>query len=156
MWKLPHCEMFRWLSVGRTSRGMSPRGRARRSSAPRLPGDVISAGDTRSLTLPRRQAGCSRVADLQLTQVTQASSVPLLAWAPTGGTPVASSKPAGTAQPPSQAGTQPGRAIVFMEPGKVTPGEASPAPKATENILLYVSVVVPVALWSSCSLRKSY
>lgn len=59
-WDCGNCAIAKcpagWLSVRRTSRGMSLRGRARRSFAPRLPGDVISAGNTRSLTLLRRQA----------------------------------------------------------------------------------------------------
>lgn len=46
--------------------------------------------------------------------------------------------------------------FVVLEPRKVTAREVFPAPKATENTLLYVSVVVPEAIWSSRSLRKSY
>lgn len=67
-----------------------------------------------------------------------------------------SSQPDGIAQPPSYAGTQLGGVIVVLEPRKVTPGEVSQASKATENTLLYVSIVVPESLWSSHSLRKSY
>lgn len=82
--------------------------------------------------------------------------MPLLRWAPAGGTPATSSKPAGVAQPPPQAGSQLGGVTVVLEQRKVTAGEVAPAPEATESTLLYVSVVVPEALWSSRSLRKSY
>lgn len=58
--------------------------------------------------------------------------------------------------PPSWAGTQLGTVIVVLESRKVTPGEVSPAPKATEKSLLCVSVVIPEPLWSSRSLRKNY